>query len=217
MYSTFVLIDVYRWCFCPLSVFVFSSFSLWRCWTMKRRPTTSWGPSSASAGAELPLETSTSPFEAVCQGRLLLSFVVGVGRFLKKIYLLGPLHTERAAKEQQEIPNLLDTNLSCKFMRCKKPSLSPSNPLPTQRALTSATSWTRQCRPTRWWGTATTPTVTWSPCCVNQRTSSTPPSPLPTRPRHYRAARSVWHLYIFVCELKYWECAFFFYFYVCVP
>lgn len=136
----------------------------------------------------------------------------------KNFLFIGALHTERAAKEQQEIPNLLDTNLSCKFMRCKKPSLSPSNPLPTQRALTSATSWTRQCRPTRWWGTATTPTVTWSPCCVNQRTSSTPPSPLPTRPRHYRAARSVWHLYIFVCELKYWECAFFlFFFYVCVP
>lgn len=146
-----------------------------------------------------------------CCSHLLL--VLGFFKFF--IYLLGPLHTERAAKEQQEIPNLLDTNLSCKFMRCKKPSLSPSNPLPTQRALTSAASWTRQCRPTRWWGTATTPTVTWSPCCVNQRTSSTPPSPLPTRPRHYRAARSVWHLYIFVCELKYWECAFFFN--VCVP
>lgn len=89
-------------------------------------------------------------------------------------------------------------------------SLAPSTPtyLPycfSQRELTSATFWTRPHRRTRWWRTATTPTVKWSPCCANQRTSSMLPSPPPTQLRHCRAARSVhlyWHFYVFFCMTR---------------
>lgn len=74
--------------------------------------------------------------------------------------------------------------------------------LRSQREITSVAYWTRPCRLTRWWKTATTLTVTWSPCCVNQRTSSTPPFPLPTPPRPCRAARSVPSLLLFLQGLN---------------
>lgn len=81
-------------------------------------------------------------------------------------------------------------------------SLVPSNitSLP-QRELISATSWTRPSRRTRSWRTATTPTVKWSPCCVNRRMSSMLPFPPPTRPGHCKAARCV-RLYWSVCIAK---------------
>ena len=145
-------------------------FSLWRCWMMKRRQTTSWEPNSTSAGTELPLETSTS-----------LSVQVHT-------------HTDNISFLFIAMSSTVDSAPSSLLFPLSF-SLVPSNltSLPTlpQRELTSAASWTRPCRRTRSWRIATTPTVTWLPCFVSQRTSSTLPSPPPTRPRHCRAARSV--------------------------
>lgn len=138
--------------------------SLWKCWTRKRRQTASWEPNSASAGTEPPLESCTSPFVQV--------------------------HTDTCA-----VNICFSRHNFSRFRRLVKVLFVCSSFLPPlfvpQREQTSATSWTRLYRLTRWWRNATTPTVKWSPCCANQRVSSMPPSPLPTRLRHCRAARSV--------------------------
>ena len=144
--------------------------SLWRCWMMKKRQTMSWEPNSTSVGTELPLETSTSPSVQVRTHTDNMSFL-----------LIAMSSTVDSA------PSCLLFSLTFSHV----PSNLTSLPTFPQRELTSAASWIRPYRRTRLWRIATTPTVTWSPSFVSQRTSSTLPSPPPTRPRHCRAARSV--------------------------